>query len=82
MIDSIRRLLAVASAGVPPTNCTIAGDAAIAKPPRPFGLGDGRIAEVGRGILDGVAGEVEAVDRVGAAPGTTGRRCRSGGCRN
>src|SRR3954469_14531574 len=29
VIESIRRLLAVASAGVPPTNCTIAGDAAI-----------------------------------------------------
>src|SRR6185436_14842747 len=33
---SMRRLFAVASAGVPPTNCTIAGDAAIAKPPSPF----------------------------------------------
>ncbi len=36
VIDSIRRLFAVASAGVPPTNCTMAGDAAIAKPPRPL----------------------------------------------
>ena len=36
VIDSIRRLLAVASAGVPPTNWTIAGEAAIAKPPRPL----------------------------------------------
>lgn len=31
----IRRLLLVASAGVPPTNLTIAGDDAIAKPPTP-----------------------------------------------
>ena len=28
------------------------------------GLGDGRVAEVRRGVLDGVAGEVEAVDRI------------------
>jgi hypothetical protein len=31
----MRRLAAAASAGVPPTNCTIAGAAAIAKPPSP-----------------------------------------------
>ena len=36
VIDSMRRLFAVASAGVPPTNCTIAGDAAIANPPSPL----------------------------------------------
>ena len=36
VIVSIRRLFAVASAGVPPTNWTMAGEAAIAKPPSPF----------------------------------------------
>lgn len=35
VIACIRRLLLVASAGVPPTNLTIAGDDAIAKPPTP-----------------------------------------------
>ena len=35
VIDRMRRLFSVASAGVPPTNCTIAGAAAIAKPPTP-----------------------------------------------
>ena len=36
VILDILRLFAVASAGVPPTNWTIAGDAAIAKPPSPL----------------------------------------------
>ena len=36
VIQSIRLLFAVASAGVPPTNCTIAGDAAMANPPSPL----------------------------------------------
>ena len=36
VIESIRRLCAVASAGVPPTNWTIAGEAAIANPPSPL----------------------------------------------
>ncbi len=35
VIARMRRLFSVASAGVPPTNCTIAGAAAIANPPTP-----------------------------------------------
>ena len=35
VIDCIRRLFSVASAGVPPTNLTMAGAAAMANPPTP-----------------------------------------------
>src|SRR6516165_5337082 len=67
VIESIRLLFAVASAGVPPTNCTIAGDAAMANSTQPVGLGDGGVAEVRRSVFDGVAGEIEPIHRVGAS---------------
>ena len=65
VISYISRVASIASATSPPTNRTIAGAAAIAKPPMPAGLGDGRVADVGVGVVRAERAEVQALGGVG-----------------
>ena len=55
VISYISRVVRMASATVPPTNRTIAGAAGHGEAAQPDGLGDGRVADVGVGVLGSVA---------------------------